>query len=224
MPGSSITGKLQIIEWFNELKGIKSVLDIGPGWATYAKLLSNKNLNFDAVEVCERYVKLFNLNKYYKSVYNTDICDFVFLKKYDVVILGDILEHLSDKDTETVLKKILNNCRYCLVSLPLDAEAGVEDDCDNSSNYWQNSYEKHLTFWSNKKFINFVNLCDGEIIGLKKFSNIAVYLLTKDSKNYLTEKVSLLDKLKHRKLSFDVQFNLFYQPLKFIKRKIEKII
>ena len=107
MPGSSTIGKLQVVEWVDELCDIKSIIDIGPGWGTYAKLLSSKKIEIDAIEIFKDYIQKINLNKYYKKIYNTNVCDFIFQKKYDLAILGDILEHITKRRRKKSIKQYI---------------------------------------------------------------------------------------------------------------------
>ena len=178
MPGSSSKGKIAIAEWYPCLPYHARVLDVGPGWGTYSKLLRRSNEVWEAVEVHEPYVERFHLRKMYDQVHVEDIRDFKPKGRYDLILMGDILEHLTEQDAVSVLKKLCASTRYCIVSLPLEAEAPVTDEAqENSNDYWKNPFEKHLARWSNKKFLQLVEDVKGEIIALEKYDDIGVYLI-----------------------------------------------
>lgn len=202
MPGSSPKGKIAILDWRKELPGVKTILDVGPGWGTYSKLLRNPEEEWDAVEIFEPYIKKFKLHKYYNHIYNVNIVDFTSTRQYDLVILGDVLEHLPKEESLTVLKKIFSFSKYCLLSLPLDEETGA--NLDNAHDYWHNIHEIHLSEWSNYDFLKTVSDLGGEIIALKKYQELGVYLIAcKQEDNYLQENISIFDRLKYHTVSLD---------------------
>jgi predicted SAM-dependent methyltransferase len=218
MPGSSPKGKIAILDIKKELPKVKKILDIGPGWGTYSKLLRKPNEEWDAVEVFEPYIRKFKLHKYYDNIYNVNIVDFKSTKKYDLVILGDVLEHLTLEQSLKTLKNIFSFSKYCLFSLPLDDETGV--DLENSHDYWNNIHEKHLSAWSNSQFLNVISSLGGEVISLKKYKELGIYLVScREEDNYINEYVSIFDKLKHRIISQDAG-EAFVQKSKYYILKI----
>lgn len=94
-----------------------TILDIGCGHGFYFKLLNDYFLNFDAVEVWKPYIEEFELEKMYKNVFNTNILDFEF-EYYDIIILGDILEHLSRDDAKNLLNRLKDKCEEMIVVVP----------------------------------------------------------------------------------------------------------
>lgn len=219
MPGSSARGKLQILEWRKELPRFRSVLDVGPGWGTYAKLLKRKGEIWEAVEVYEPYIEQYKLRTLYDRVFVGNILTFEPDKRYDLVILGDVLEHVSDEDGVKLLKKVLSYTNYCLVSLPLDAETHA--DQDNEHERWHNIHEKHLAHWSNKSLMATVALLGGEIIGLKKFQELGVYLI---GNSHLNEKITSWDYLKHSGLWKERKLNFRTHLSGLIPKSVKKII
>ena len=100
-------------------KDIK-ILDVGPGIGTYSKLLPDYK-NIDCVEIYEPYVEQYSLNSHYKNVFVKDILDFDF-DYYDVIIMGDIMEHLSVEDTLKLFSRILPKCDDIIVNIPYLAD------------------------------------------------------------------------------------------------------
>lgn len=175
MPGSSKKGKLNITKWFQQIPNVRYVLDIGPGWATYSKLLRKKNHIWHAVEIFEPYVARFKLEKYYDQIFISDISIFLPKVFYDVIILGDVLEHLPNKKSQKVLAKVFSHSKYCIISLPLDAETHAPSE--NSSQYWKNKHEIHTGSWSNKSFQDAVKDNNGEIIAMEKYEELGIYFI-----------------------------------------------
>lgn len=94
-----------------------TILDIGCGHGFYHKLLSHHFKKFDAVEVWEPYIEEYDLKKLYDNVFNVDILNFEF-DHYDIIIMGDILEHLSREDGVNLLNKLKDKCKELIVVVP----------------------------------------------------------------------------------------------------------
>ncbi len=218
MPGSSSRGKFDILNWRRSLPVFKYVLDIGPGWGTYAKLLKRKGEVWHAVEIHEPYINKFKLNNFYDKIFIENIVDFTHTEKfnsYDLVIMGDIIEHLSKEDGIATLRKVLAFSKYCIISLPLDEE--TQTDQENNFEHWQNPHERHLARWSNSGFIKTIQDVNGELIAMAKYYELAVYLVSsKNNDNFLTESMSSFDYIKHKKINLD--------PGKNMKQRIKERI
>lgn len=100
MPMSSAEGKTWTRERVLALAGTGSlsVLDIGPGVGTYAKLLAGPAVRrIVGVEIWAPYVTTYRLRDYYDDIVVGDARE-VELPPSDVVILGDVAEHMSEAD------------------------------------------------------------------------------------------------------------------------------
>lgn len=100
MPLSSVEGKSWIKDRVLALAadGPLSVLDIGPGVGTYAKLLAGPALGgIVGVEIWEPYAHTYRLHEYYDGIILGD-ARVVDLPAVDVVILGDVAEHMSEAE------------------------------------------------------------------------------------------------------------------------------
>ena len=74
------------------------ILDIGPGVGTYAKLLAGPAVSqLTGIEIFEPYVHTYRLKQYYDEIIIGDARE-VDLPECDVVILGDVAEHMSAED------------------------------------------------------------------------------------------------------------------------------
>ncbi len=73
-----------------------TVLDIGPGVGTYAKLLAGPDVSgLIGLEIWEPYVRTYRLREYYDEIIIGD-ARLVELPQADVVILGDVAEHMTE--------------------------------------------------------------------------------------------------------------------------------
>lgn len=121
MPTSYKDFKNQIKEYiYKKYSTDIKILDIGPGLGTYAQLLPDYK-NIDCVEIYSPYIEEFNLKSQYKNVFNLNILDFDF-EYYDLIIMGDILEHLSPQDSLKLLKKLTTKCDDIIISIPYLAD------------------------------------------------------------------------------------------------------
>ena len=93
------------------------ILDVGAGCGTYGKLLRNDFDYIDAVEIFEPYIEQFKLNEIYNYVFNANIID-INMMPYEYVIMGDVIEHMSIKDSTLLLNYIQNSGKKCMVAIP----------------------------------------------------------------------------------------------------------
>lgn len=108
-----------------------TILDVGAGSGTYKKLLDDYKM--DAVEVFEPNIEEYKLKELYEHVFNTDIKDFTY-DYYDLIIFGDIIEHLNVKEATEVLKYAYNHSKEVIVAVPYLYKQGIE---------YGNEYEIH---------------------------------------------------------------------------------
>lgn len=82
------------------------VLDVGAGAAIWADLLKHKVARMDAVEIYEPYIGRFGLKEKYDGVYLGDFRTLAIPTNiYDVIILGDVLNHFTQEDALLVWEK-----------------------------------------------------------------------------------------------------------------------
>jgi len=135
----------------------KTVLDCGAGAGIYLDLIK-ANLGYQTivvgVEAWYPYIIKYDLEDRYDILYPIDIRDMASFQ-YDLVILGDILEHMSEDDAVLLWNRISEEAKYALISIPIiHYEQGAIND---------NPYEVHVEEdWTTEKV-------------LQKFSNIVEY-------------------------------------------------
>ena len=123
MSGVSYTlGKSTILKWLKDLglDNINSILDIGVGSGTYYHYLNDISCKWEGIEIWEPYIAKYNLENFYDKIYNVDAKNFDWSNKsYDLVIAGDVLEHMSKKDSIELINKALSHSKYCIISIPV---------------------------------------------------------------------------------------------------------
>lgn len=116
------------------------ILDVGAGQGKYRALLPEYE-HVDAVEVFEAYVEKNKLRDLYKHVYVCDVLDFVHYStsqerlKDAVVVMGDVLEHLTYDDARQVLRVIFQHATEVIVVVPYEYPQDEEDG---------NVHQRHL--------------------------------------------------------------------------------
>ncbi len=122
MPMSSSEGKSWTRDRVHALGSERpvSVLDIGPGVGTYAKLLAGQQLSrITGVEIWEPYVETYRLHEYYDEIILGDART-VDLPTADVVIIGDVAEHMTEADAVALWAKCCAAAtRAAYLSIPI---------------------------------------------------------------------------------------------------------
>jgi hypothetical protein len=110
-----------------------TILDVGPGSGTYAKALKEYK-NIDACEIFERYVKDYDLTPKYREIFISDICSFDF-DHYNLIIMGDILEHIDVKRSQELIDRIYDKCDQLIINVPYQYRQGE---------WGGNKHERHI--------------------------------------------------------------------------------
>lgn len=136
----------------------KKILDVGIGCGKYGVLLREYldgqhgrlakhqwKVVIDGVEVFDAYQ---NPNwENYDYLYPADATKMKFPGKYDVVLLCDVLEHMSRAKAFALLRKCLENSKRVIVTTPYGfLEQGPVN---------KNVYEKHVSGFTPKDFKRF---------------------------------------------------------------------
>jgi 2-polyprenyl-3-methyl-5-hydroxy-6-metoxy-1,4-benzoquinol methylase len=163
MPYSSPEGKEWTAQRIVELSP-QSILDVGVGAGTYATLLreSLPGCFWAGIEVFEPYLHRFSLDKLYDCLLVLDVRSCPDLAPVDVVICGDVLEHMSAAEARQVWDWARQHARMAVfASIPIvPAPQGAEEG---------NEFERHLHTWTHAEAMQLPGVrahCVGELIGV----------------------------------------------------------
>lgn len=125
-----------------------TVLDVGPGVGTYSDLMREPWQHWDAIEIFEPYVEKYGLKAKYDHIDIGDVRNVVWgyskydveYPHYDLIIFGDVLEHMDFVDAAEVWRQARDHAKYLLLSLPIFPYPQGELE--------GNKHEAHLHHWS----------------------------------------------------------------------------
>ena len=102
-------------------------------------------VRIDGIEAFPDYVQA-HKRAIYDDIHIGDAFDVIDLGTYDVILLGDVLEHFERSRAEQFLEKCRSHCQKAIIlCIPL-SERWTQEDIYN------NSFERHLSFWSPDDF------------------------------------------------------------------------
>ena len=93
-----------------------SCLDVGACDGKWFDLLGHY-LTMDAVEIFEPNITGHNLEYKYRHVFAGDIADYHY-SWYDLIIFGDVLEHMTVDNAQRVLEYAKGRCRDLIIGVP----------------------------------------------------------------------------------------------------------
>lgn len=126
MPTSFEIGKLEIRDFLLQFCSKETrVLDVGPGQGNYSFLLRQHVGSIDACEIHKPYIRRHKLEEKYDTVYNMSVTDFHDFDKYDLIIMGDVLEHLTVDESKEVIEKC-KNVNQLMIAVPFEMKQSAE--------------------------------------------------------------------------------------------------
>lgn len=102
-----------------------AILDVGAGAGTYADLLRQRGYtNMDCVEAWLPYIEKFALSTKYNQVFYGDVTTLELdFSRYQLVILGDVFEHISKEAAARLLDRL--KPADVLVAIPFESDQGA---------------------------------------------------------------------------------------------------
>ncbi|HEY3951312.1 class I SAM-dependent methyltransferase [Phenylobacterium sp.] len=124
-----------------------SVLDIGPGAGKYGRIVGQLRAaglavgSLTAVEIDPSYIEQFRLAELYDFVQQGDACLLPDVSPdafWDLVILGDVLEHFRKSRGVDLIDYLYYRTKYIVLVVPIDYPQGA----------WQgHAAEAHISTW-----------------------------------------------------------------------------
>ena len=123
MPQSSAEGKPWTKDRVDALAhevGPLTVLDVGPGVGTYAKLLAGPSVaHITGLEIWEPYVTTYRLRDYYDEIIVGDARTTDF-PEVDVITMGDVAEHMTEPEAVELWRRACEAARHAVyLSIPI---------------------------------------------------------------------------------------------------------
>lgn len=174
MPFSSIEGKdwlkTQVSEWAKHVS-VQDVLDVGAGSGYYWDLLGPilPKAHWTAIEVWAPYVSYFGLKEKYDRIFIVNARHWSPERHYDLVLMGDVLEHMEPEDAQDLVQRMLPTCSLLVISIPIiPMPQGM---------VFGNPYERHIKEdWSHEEIM----LSFPDIACYSRGKSIGVYLLSRN--------------------------------------------
>jgi len=105
-----------MIEYFIDILKIKTILDIGCGDWQYMSRVNLNGIKYIGIDASKSVIaennKLYSTNNI--KFLHGNICD-MDISFTDLIIVKDVLMHLSNSDINTILEKIYNKCKYAII-------------------------------------------------------------------------------------------------------------
>lgn len=124
-----------------------SVLDIGAGAGKYGRMIRNllPQCHTTAIEMDAEYIESFDLRNVYDEVIEAEATTIINNPRvrYDLVIIGDCIEHLRKSDAIDLLEFLVYRSRYIKVVYPYKFQ---QDDTDG------HAQEAHISVWQPSDF------------------------------------------------------------------------
>lgn len=156
---SFLKGKAEAVIWAKtEFDKGSTCLDVGACDGLWQKVLGD-HFVMDAVEP---YTPNANRLAGYRTIYNMEVQDLKY-EWYDLIIFGDVIEHMTVADAQEVLRYAYMRCKDMIVAVPFMYEQGIING---------NKYEVHIQ--SDLTRVNFLERYKG-FKPLVEFGDYAYY-------------------------------------------------
>lgn len=151
MPYSSFIFDNEIAEVI-KLIHPSTFLDLGAGAGKYGSMVKeiDPSINTMAIEIEEDYLEKFNLLSIYNEIWNMPAINLVrpeyFDSRFDIVMVGDILEHLKKSEGIDLLNFLIYRSRWIIVEFP---HRYLQNAVDGYAS------EAHISVWTENDFFSF---------------------------------------------------------------------
>ena len=127
-------GKIEIVNYiYQHFAPGSTCLDVGACDGKWYELLGHY-LTMDAVEIWTPNIIEHRLESKYRHVYNCGALEYHY-SWYDLIIFGDVIEHMSIGDAQAVLRWARSRCRDLIIGVPFNYPQDA---------IYGNPYEEHI--------------------------------------------------------------------------------
>ena len=125
-----------------DLNTVTSVIDVGAGFGGWREFLGPwlPRSRWTAIEIWEPYVDRFLLRYRYQDVLVADVRDLDPFPAADLIIFGDVLEHMPAHDARLVWDRARAVAHRLVIGIPV--RPYPQGECEG------NPYEAHITDWN----------------------------------------------------------------------------
>lgn len=174
MPVSNGENKQVAKLWIDRIDAKNVVVDIGAGVGTYKSLLTDTKAHWVGIEIFAPYIQEYHL----RDIYNTVICgdaryvDFTLLGEIDLVIAGDVIEHMPRNDAIGLLDRLKQVSKNIIISVPIvESHQGTVNG---------NEFETHHYQWDFDEMLGVLNFgANGKVVESLKGDVLGYYLWKK---------------------------------------------
>ncbi len=168
MGSSSSTFNFKVMHLLHRLKP-ESILDVGCGTGKWGFLFREKaelrngvtdkkdfKMNIDGLDIDDRW--LTPIHDYvYSHMIIGNVIDVAIPTNYDIVFIGDVMEHIAKDDGIKVIDRLLKLCKYLVITSPYGNNHHTNGEL--SKKY---PYEQHISAWYPHEFDKY-NILEMEI-------------------------------------------------------------
>ena len=130
----NVTEYVVVLQEYINKPEVKTVIDLGCGDWQFSKFLDLSSVSYLGVDVVESLIES-NSNLYSSpnvKFLNHDITTYE-IPEVDLIICKDVLQHLCNKDVNTVVKKIAKSSKFCLITNDYVSTQVFNSDIKNGS-------------------------------------------------------------------------------------------
>ena len=125
-----------------------TVLDVGAGTGRWADILRSLVARIDGVEVWKPNVIENRLADKYSTLYVANVLTLHDFRFWSVVILGDVLEHMSKEDGRGLVRALHSQVPKTFLVVPIDGPR------EQDGTVYGNPFETHLCDWSHEELVD----------------------------------------------------------------------
>lgn len=121
-PGSSLQNAKKCADTLNEFiynNNCNSVLDIGCGdltWMSRTPFFNDNHIKYTGIDIVESLITSHMKNHPEKIFINNDITKYKVIDKQDIIIIRDVIFHLTNEEILSIFDNIKNKFKFILIT------------------------------------------------------------------------------------------------------------